>query len=68
MHHLDGTAREAERHGPEGALTGPVGDLVEGCKCVLHGADFGFLRGEGVFAAEAPRHGEAAGIAGDGGD
>lgn len=28
MHHLDGAAGEAEGHGPEGALAGPVGDLV----------------------------------------
>jgi len=31
VHHLDGAAGEAEGHGPEGALAGPVGDLVEGC-------------------------------------
>ena len=31
VHHLDGTAGEAEGHGPERALTGPVGDLVECC-------------------------------------
>jgi hypothetical protein len=30
VHHLDGTAGETESHGPEGALTGPVGDLVKG--------------------------------------
>ena len=30
MHHLDGTAGETEGHRPEGALTGPVGDLVKG--------------------------------------
>lgn len=29
MHHLDGAAGEPEGHGPEGALAGPVGDLVE---------------------------------------
>ena len=29
MHHFDGAAGEAEGHGPEGALTGPVGYLVE---------------------------------------
>jgi len=31
MHHFDGAAGEAEGHGPEGALTGPIGDLIEGC-------------------------------------
>ena len=31
VHHFDGAASEAEGHGPEGALAGPVGDLVEGC-------------------------------------
>ena len=30
VHHLDSAAGEAEGHGPEGALAGPVGDLVEG--------------------------------------
>ncbi len=30
VHHFDGAAGEAEGHGPEGALAGPVGDLVEG--------------------------------------
>jgi len=34
VHHFDGTAGEAEGHGPEGALAGPVGDLVEGCPSV----------------------------------
>lgn len=34
VHHLDGTAGETEGHGPEGALAGPVGDLVEGCSVV----------------------------------
>ena len=29
VHHLDGTACETESHRPEGALTGPVGNLVE---------------------------------------
>lgn len=29
VHHLDGAAGEAEGHGPEGALAGPVCDLVE---------------------------------------
>ena len=31
MHHFDGAAGEAEGHGPEGALPGPVSDLVKGC-------------------------------------
>lgn len=31
MHHFDGAAGEAKGHGPEGALAGPVGDLVECC-------------------------------------
>jgi len=30
VHHFDGAAGEAEGHGPEGGLTAPVGDLVEG--------------------------------------
>ncbi len=29
MHHFDGAAGETESHGPEGGLTGPVGDDVE---------------------------------------
>jgi hypothetical protein len=29
MHHFDGTAGESEGHGPEGALSCPVGDLIE---------------------------------------
>jgi hypothetical protein len=29
MHHLDGAARKTECHGPQGALTRPVGNLVE---------------------------------------
>ena len=31
VHHFDGAAGEAEGHGPEGGLAGPVGDDVEGC-------------------------------------
>ena len=31
VHHLDGAAGEAESHGPEGGLAGPVCYLVEGC-------------------------------------
>lgn len=34
VHHFYGAAGEAEGHGPEGALTGPIGDLVEGCSRV----------------------------------
>jgi hypothetical protein len=30
VHHFDGAAGETEGHGPEGGLTGPVGDDVEG--------------------------------------
>jgi hypothetical protein len=30
MHHFDSAAGESEGHGPKGALTGPVGYLVEG--------------------------------------
>jgi hypothetical protein len=30
VHHLDGTAGETESHRPEGALTGPIGDLIKG--------------------------------------
>ena len=33
VHHFDGAAGEAEGHGPEGALAGPVGDLVH-CRSV----------------------------------
>ncbi len=40
MHHFDGAAGEAEGHGPEGALAGPVGDLVEGCPRVGSVKDF----------------------------
>jgi hypothetical protein len=29
VHHLDGAAGEAEGHGPEGGLAGPVGDYVQ---------------------------------------
>ena len=64
VHHLDGAARKAEGHGPEGALARPVGDLVEGGESVLHGAFFGFLAGEGDFAAEAACDGEVRGIGG----
>ena len=66
MHHLDGAAGESERHGPEGALPRPVSDLVEGCERVLHGADFGLLGGERVFATDAACDREAAGIGGNG--
>jgi len=31
VHHLDGAAGKSEGQWPEGSLTGPVGDLVEGC-------------------------------------
>jgi len=31
VHHLDGAACKTERHGPERALTGPVGYLIERC-------------------------------------
>ena len=31
VHHFDSTTGEAKGHGPEGALAGPVGDLVKGC-------------------------------------
>lgn len=31
VHHFDGAAGKTEGHGPEGALAGPVGDLVDGC-------------------------------------
>ena len=30
MHHLDSTAGESKGHGPKGALTGPIRDLIEG--------------------------------------
>jgi hypothetical protein len=36
MHHLDGAAGKTECHGPEGALSSPVGYLVEGGEGVLH--------------------------------
>jgi hypothetical protein len=29
VHHFDGAAGKTEGHGPERALTGPVGDLVK---------------------------------------
>jgi hypothetical protein len=31
VHHFDGAAGQSEGHGPEGALTGPIGYLVECC-------------------------------------
>ena len=31
MHHFDGAAGQSKGHGPEGALTGPVGYLVQSC-------------------------------------
>jgi len=34
MHHFDGTAGEAEGHGPQRRLTGPVGNLIKGCSRV----------------------------------
>lgn len=35
MHHFDGAAGEAKGHGPEGALAGPVGDLIECCSVLV---------------------------------
>ena len=64
MHHFDGAAGEAEGHGPEGALTRPVGDLVESCERVLHGAFLGFLRREGHFTADAACDGETGRVVG----
>lgn len=29
VHHLDGATGESEGHGPEGTLTGPIGDLIQ---------------------------------------
>ena len=31
MHHFDGATGESEGHGPERALAGPVGYLIESC-------------------------------------
>ena len=31
VHHFNCATGEAEGHGPEGALAGPIGDLVGGC-------------------------------------
>ena len=31
VHHFDGAAGEAEGHGPQRGLPGPVGDLVHSC-------------------------------------
>jgi hypothetical protein len=39
MHHFDRAAGEAEGHGPEGALTGPVSYLVESCSGLLSASD-----------------------------
>ncbi len=30
VHHLDSAAGESECHGPQGTLTGPIGDLIQG--------------------------------------
>lgn len=62
MHHLDGAAGKTESHGPEGALSCPVGYLVEGRQGVLHRALFLLLRGEGHLAANATCDGEPAGV------
>lgn len=35
MHHFDGAAGEAKGHGPEGALAGPVGDLIKCCSVLV---------------------------------
>ena len=39
VHHFDGAAGETEGHGPEGGLTGPVGNAIEG------GAAVSYVRG-----------------------
>ena len=31
VHHFNSAAGEAEGHGPEGTLAGPIGDLIKGC-------------------------------------
>lgn len=53
MHHFDGTAGEAERHGPEGALTAPVGDYVEGREDILGHAGCFFFAWERNFSPRA---------------
>ena len=30
MHHLDSTAGESKGHGPKGALSGPIRNLIKG--------------------------------------
>jgi hypothetical protein len=47
VHHLDSAARETESHGPERALSGPVGYLVERCQCILHSTLLSFLTRQG---------------------
>ena len=47
VHHLEGAAGEAESHGPEGGLAGPVDDLVECGQGVLNDALGRFLTGQG---------------------
>ena len=54
MHHFDGTAGEAERHGPEGALTAPVGDYVEGRADVKEGGREGLVTMETLFLILLP--------------
>lgn len=51
MHHFDGAAGEAKGHGPERALAGPVGDLIECCSVVeAKLVIWGCIRGqEGTF-------------------
>jgi hypothetical protein len=59
MHHFNGAAGKTEGHGPEGALSSPVGYLVEGGEGVLHGAFLGFLRGEGHLSSQTAGDREA---------
>ena len=46
VHHLDGAAGETETEGPEGGLSAPVGDLVEGRQGMLYDAFGGLLAGQ----------------------
>ena len=53
MHHLDGTAGQSKSHGPKGALSGPVGNLVERRQGILCETLLRLLTGQWYFASQS---------------